>query len=255
MVWLKNFFWDIGSWGLKMLVKSVVGLGAEALNDKKKYNAFLGVSVFNKFFTKEVFEKYALWCSEYFRETAILLMDDVERINFKLFKGLTEKESLKRAKESGENLRRAFEKVIRKNNISNVRIILLRDLKLEEGFWHNLKILQEEYNSNCEFKKLFKSLMLNIIGYKVEMLIENADDKTLDELSEYLKEELAAMLYLSENGYPIELDPYSEFSIKKDLYGGLLEDLKNTLELKAARGHIYVHPEGKEYGKKSSLEK
>ena len=231
----------------KMIIERETGLAKDISKKGKKHNAFFGISIFNKFFTKDVFEEYAKWCSERFQETIIILMDDVESINFQIFKKLPQKEAKKRAWKRGDELKIAFERRLRKNNIQNIQIVLLRDFLKEIQPY--LKIIREEYKTSKVFKENFKELIWEIIGHKIEEFLEEVDENLLDRLSEFLKVELAALFYLTEKGYKIELDPTPEFSIKKDVYEGRLNNLKEKMGLKSERGHIYLHPKGKEYGK------
>ena len=102
---------------------------------------------------------------------------------------------------------------------------------------------------NPEFKNELHDLMEEGIGGKIAEYVQNnslSPAKTgeiKEVLAGYILEEFVSLLYFTETGYTIEVDPTKEFSTKALVYNGHFLDYTKLLLL-TRRGHIYTHPEG-----------
>jgi len=238
----------------KLIIKSVTALGKESLKFPKKYNGFMGISIYNYFFNGKTMEKYICWGSENFGKFLVLLMDDPEVNNLHVFKGIGKKEALEKARSHSDSLKICFKKIINKNKINNVEIVQFRDFYTELEFTKFKKIVEEEFKKNKLFRDDVLGLMHLWIGDKIDSLEKIISPNNIKELSNYIIEELTSLFYFTEKGYRIELDPTPEFSTKKKVYNGIFKEIKEKMKLKK-RGHIYLHPEGIEkYGKKKIKE-
>lgn len=230
---------------MNMIIEQSTDLGKDALENPKKYNGFLGVSILHKFFSKKNMKFYFEWCSKQFNEFFIILMDDPDKYNFQIFKNMTEKDSLEHARKISDQLKRGYEKVLRDLDISNIKILQFRDFNNDKKYKAILQAINDSNKSNKEFSKDLNHLMDIGIGGKIEEL--TFDKKGIEEarriLINYIIEELASIIYLSENHHPIELDPTIEFITKKRIYEGDFPELYDKLKL-TKRGHIYIHPAG-----------
>lgn len=230
---------------MEMIIEQSTELGKDALENSKKYNGFLGVSILHKFFSKKNMKFYFDWCSKQFDEFVIILMDDPDKYNFQIFKNMNEKDALEHARKISDELKRGYEKVLRDLDISNIKILQLRDLIKDKKYVAILQEVNNYFESNKEFAKDLNKLMDIGIGGKIEEL--PYDKKEIEEkrriLINYIIEELASILYLTENHYPIELDPTIEFTTKKRIYERDFPELYTKLKL-TKRGHIFIHPKG-----------
>jgi len=230
---------------MNMIIEQSTDLGKNALENPKKYNGFLGVSILHKFFSKKNMGFYFEWCSKQFDEFVIILMDDPDKYNFQIFKGMNEKDALEHARKISDQLKRGYEKCLRDLNISNIKILQFRDFTKDKKYKAILQEINNSHESNKEFAKDLNHLMDIGIGGKIEEL--PYDKKGIGEarriLINYIIEELTSIIYFSENHYPIELDPTIEFITKKRIYEGDFPELYDKLKL-TKRGHIYIHPEG-----------
>ncbi len=226
-----------------MIIEHVTDLGKDALENPKKYNAFIGISIPHKFFSKENIKTYSGWCSKQFKEFIILLMDDPEKYNFQVFKNMDEKETLGLVRKKSDELKRGYEKVLQHLSISNIKILQFRDFCSNNQYKNILQEIKTQFDSNEKFRNDLFSLMLLNIGGKIKELpygqkgIENI--KMI--LVNYIIEELASILYLTVNGYPIELSPNFEFETKRRIYEGDFPELYQKLRL-TKRGHLFIHP-------------
>lgn len=230
---------------MKMIVEQVADLGKDALENSRKYNGFLGVSIPHKFFSKKNMKFYFEWGTKQFKEFIIILMDDPEKYNFQVFKNKDEKDALVHARKISDNLKSGYEKVLQELKINNIKILQFRDFLNDKNYTTILQEIYKFFESNDDFRKDLFKLMDIGIGGKIEELPhdKNKIEKIRRLLVNYLIEELASILYLTENHYPIELDPTVEFTPKKRIYEGDFPELYDTLGL-TKRGHIFVHPEG-----------
>jgi hypothetical protein len=118
--------------------------------------------------------------------------------------------------------------------------------------------LRGEIRRLTPFKHSMLQLMDEVIGNKIRQYqtfrkwseVELAEKKEV--LLNYLVEELASVIFFTENGYPIEIDPTHEFSTKTLLYEDGLSGLSQKLGL-TRRGHLHAFPEG--YDKSKAREK
>lgn len=232
-----------------MIIESTTDLGTDAIQNPGKYTGFMGISVGHKFFSKATMELFFLWGSHLFKEFLILLMDDPDKYNFMIFENLSEEQALKKAQTIGDERARSYEKVIRKIGATNIRVVRFRDFN-ESKIYNDILLKTKQFSTkDLAFKKELLHLMEEGIGGKIQ---EYALQKNLslneispikEILSGYILEEFVSLLYFTENGFPIEVDPTREFSTKKFVYEGMFDDFKQYLSL-TRRGHIFAHPEG-----------
>lgn len=234
---------------LPMVIEQVTDLGKEALIKPFSYNGFMGISILNKFFAKKRMKHYFIWASQHFKEFQILLMDDPDKYNFMVFKDMSATTALEKARVISDEIKVSYQRELEKLNITNIKIIQFRDFIGNESYQKILSATLDCLQVNSAFKEDLYSLIEVSIGGKI---IEYAEKKHLDNnniatvkknLSQYIIEEFAALIYFTEKGFPIELDPTKEFSTKRLLYEGLFKNCDLFYNV-SRRGHIYLHPEG-----------
>jgi hypothetical protein len=206
-----------------MIIETTTDLGEDSIKHPGKYKGLMGISIFHKFFAKKRMEFYFSWGSTQFSEFVILLMDDPDKYNCMIFNDL--------------------------KGITNIKILQFRDFIEDPAYINVLDTIKEYLNEDSLFKEDLIGLMEMGIGEKIKDFLNQADtietspEKIKSILFMYIVEELASLIYLTQKGYPIEVDPTREFSTKKLLYEGSFPKLYKKLNL-SKRGHIYAHPEG-----------
>lgn len=231
-----------------MIIEQTTDLGTDALAHPGKYKGFMGISIMHKFFSKKNIKLYIEWASQQFIEFVIILIDDPEKYDLVVFEGLNEEKALEKSRTISDEIKCAYEKNIRTLEASNVRIFQFRDFSEDPLYQKLLHSLQEYKEKNDNFHECLMKLMQYSIGNKIsEYVAKNNSHNELSSikkvLSNYITEELTSLIYLTQIGYTIEIDPTIEFSTKKLLYEGEFPSLYNQLQL-GKRGHIYIHPEG-----------
>ncbi|WKZ31301.1 MAG: tRNA-dependent cyclodipeptide synthase [Candidatus Dojkabacteria bacterium] len=233
---------------IPMIIEQQTALGTNALLNPGKYNGFMGISIQHKFFAPKRMQYYIEWGSKVFKNFAIVLMDDPDRYNFEVFNSLNADEALTKARNISDEKKRSYEKLITALQTDNVRILQFRDFADNEEYKNILRQLKEFSVSDQSFHGDLRNLMRMGIGGKLKEMQEsrNIPDSemrdTIEVLLNYAIEELASIIYFTEYGYPIEVDPTIEFTTKTYLYDNNFPRISQSLAL-TNRGHIYAHPE------------
>lgn len=235
--------------GLEMIIERATGLGLSALENPMTYKGFMGVSILHKFYSKKRMYYYFKWASQLFKEFAIILMDDPDQYNFMVFSNMDKLDALAKAREISDEIKRSYERELTKLGIKNIKVIQFRDFKENKAFKKLVKATYEFMEKNTSFKEDLYSLIEVGIGGKIIEYQKNNhlnEEKIIDvhtQLSAYIIEELASIIYFTETGYQIEVDPTKEFSTKKYLYAKKFKKMDEYFTI-TERGHIYAHPRG-----------
>lgn len=231
----------------QMIIEKITDLAESALNNPGKYNGFMGISTPHKFFSKNNMSYYFEWCSRQFKEFVMVLMDDPEHYNFMVFKFMKKKQALQHARKISDELKTAYEKSLRGLGIQNIKILQFKDFVNNDKYKNILLEVRKNAETNPGLKKDLEEMMNYGIGGKIEEFSKKISEKELEKIKsilfQYIIEETAAIIYLTENGYPVELDPTIEFITKKRIYEGDFPEIYFKLNL-TRRGHLFIHPEG-----------
>jgi tRNA-dependent cyclodipeptide synthase len=166
--------------------------------DKKLFNIFIGISLGNKLLTPELAKKYVRWAHKNTKDDAVVLIaDDIDIINWMIFKGLNREEAKKKVCQKGYGLKGLFDKAIRElareekdpTYIANVHIIFWSDIR-NKGYDHLKEILAEEYKINEEFHKQ----VLHFVDKYIELRDAEVSDEDKDKLTDYIISELPTLL-------------------------------------------------------------
>lgn len=166
--------------------------------DKKLFNIFIGISLGNKLLTPELAKRYVKWAHNNTKDNAVVLVaDDIDVINWMIFRGLSRGEAEKKVRQKGYGMKGLFDKAIRElakeendpTYIAKVHIVFWSDIR-NKGYDHLKEILAEEYKTNEEFGRQ--------VLYFVDRYIESRDaeisDEDKDRLADYIISELPTLL-------------------------------------------------------------
>jgi len=166
--------------------------------NKGLFNIFVGISLGNKLLTKELAKKYVKWAYDNTKDNVLVLIaDDIDTVNWEIFRGFTKKKAEAKVKEKGGGITDMFErakKILAREEkdegyLSKVTIGHWSDIQ-NEGYLHLREILAEEYKTNPEFKKD----VLYFVEKYLEMRTQKVDDETKDRLAGYIIDELPTLL-------------------------------------------------------------
>jgi tRNA-dependent cyclodipeptide synthase len=166
--------------------------------DKKLFNAFIGISLGNKLLTPESIEKYVKWVHANTKDNAVVLIaDDIDVINWQVFRGLSKEEAEEKVKQKGYGIKGMFDKAIRKlakeendpTYITKVHIIFWSDIQ-NEGYEKLREILFEEYKTNKDFREQ----VLYFVEKYIELRDTEVSEENKDRLAGYIIDELPTLL-------------------------------------------------------------
>jgi len=166
--------------------------------DKKIFNIFVGISVGNKLLTPELAKRYVEWVHKHTKDNALILIaDELDAINWQVFRGFNEKNALVKAREKGYQIAGMFDKAKRTlaretddpSYITNVHTLFWEDIK-NPGFEHVCEILTEQYNTNDKFKEA----VLYFVDKYIELRQIEVIDTDKNKLASYIISELPTLL-------------------------------------------------------------
>jgi len=208
--------------------------------DKKLFNIFVGISLGNKLLTPDLAKKYVKWAHEHTKDDALILIaDDIDVINWQIFRGLDEKEAKEKVKQKAYGVAGMFEKAKRtlykENNdpsyITKVHTIFWEDVQ-NPGYKHLKEILADEYKANEKFREQVLYFVNKYIELR-EAKVSNADK---DKLAEYIIDELPTLLggiFWNDTLYNLVLYPtYADTGMSQfvlDIRGGKYFDASKLL--------------------------
>lgn len=234
-----------------MEVYTTTSLAKNIFDSSETTKGFMGISIRNRFFTKEVLEEYLAWGSEIFSEFAILLVDDPDMYNLELFKGLPSSRALQKARDISENTGHSVQSIINRRGYTNITIVKYQDFEQEPGYQEILNAVDQYVDESEIFKDLLIETIYANIGKRLNEHFQVRDYSEVDKgrailkLMNYLIGEVAGILYMHRCGYSIEVDPTPEMRIITEIYYGELRQLATKLKL-PDRGHIFAKPEDTE---------
>jgi tRNA-dependent cyclodipeptide synthase len=164
----------------------------------KMFNIFVGISLGNKLLTPKLAKKYVKWAHQNTKDNALILIaDEIDIINWQIFRELSEKEAAKKVKFKAFGIASMFEKAKRElykdNNdptfITKIHTIFWSDIR-NEGYEELRKILETQFNTN----KLFKEKVLYFVNKYLELRDYIATDKQKDQLASYIINELPTLI-------------------------------------------------------------
>lgn len=201
----------------------------------KKYNIFIGISLGNKWFTKENLREYLKWALKHTKEKVLIfIVDEIQAINYNVRnKKYSEKENLQRALRNGKQIKGSLKNLLSEfpeEDKKKIKILRWESYKDSDSFYKKYTPkVYEEFETNQKFKKQILNLVKNMIQDR-----EFSEEDYLN-FSKYLLEEFVASYsgikyFLDYYGffiYPQE-SPLHEFIIKIQK-GKIFSDLNKKL--------------------------
>lgn len=218
-----------------MIVKNTLNVAKEHILNKK-FNVLIGISLGNKFFSKENIEAYIKWALDNTKENVVILIPDkIHAINYEVKNNYSKARADKVAFKQGDKIRKICEEFISKldkEKSSRIKVLKWQDIETV-SYKNMLKVINSEFNSNSDFKNLI-----------IEIVRENVRDEKLnlsdyEKLAMYVIEELPMLISGVEyDGQLYDLLPYPDLSkidyLTLDLQEGKnFPNITHSLEIKS----------------------
>lgn len=166
--------------------------------DKKLFNIFVGISIGNKLLTPDLAKKYVKWAHTYTKDNVLILIaDDIDVVNWQIFRGLSKEEAEKKVRQKGYGIAGILDKAKRTlykeendpSYITSVHVVFWNDIQ-NPGYKHLQEILADEYKINKKFQKK----VLYFVNKYIESRKVIVSDEDKNKLAEYIINELPTLL-------------------------------------------------------------
>lgn len=228
----------------KVVVGVIRGVSLKEI-EYKKHNIFVGISLGNKWFTRENIKSEILWCLRYSKDkVGVLVADTLHAINYEVRNGYSKKRALRYALRKGGEMCLLIEEIISKlpkKEQKRVEIIRWDEVK-ENDFRKNVLLnLYKQFEKDPRFKQEIVSIVDNLI--KRESRKFNTNQRlhlcryVLEELPEFLQGLWIKRTYYDCHVYPKDdlLNQFVEKIQKKQIHPEiypLLKGINTSIELK-----------------------
>ena len=187
-----------------MRIQKIINTSLEEIKSKK-YNIYIGISLGNKWFSKENLEKYMNWSLEHTKEKVLFLIaDKIQAINYNVRnKSDSANTNLKRAIRRGNEMKLILEGLkskLSKEKQKKVIILTWQEYEEQSAFYKKYTpIIYSDFEKNKKFRRGILDLVKSLIKDR-----EFSEEEYL-KFSEYFLEEF--------------IDLFSGIKIGKDYYG------------------------------------
>ena len=194
----------------------------------RKFNIFIGISLGNKYFSKENIKDYLLWALENTKEkVAILIPDKIHSVNYEVRSKYSKERAENLAFREGEKIKEVVENIL--SEIEPEKSALVNILKWESIETNEHKSMVEILHKEFENNKDFRNSILGIV--KENMQSDKLTDSDYEKLATYPLEELPMLVSgIEYDGLTYDLLPYPGIS-KIDHLAIDLQEGKNFPEI------------------------
>lgn len=196
-----------------------------------KFNIYVGISLGNKWFTKENIKQHVLWALKYTKEkVGLLVADTLHAINYEVRNKDKPEKALVRAIKKGDEMVVILKEIIGefpKEERDKIEIIRWDDVKADEFSKKAIPVLYEEFRIN----KNFKNQILEIVrGFSESS--DRLSDEQIGKLARYILDELPELLH----GFTHKNVYYNCYTYP---YDGLLTSMVEKIQKKELFSHLH----------------
>src|SRR3989344_60771 len=206
---------------LKINMKIVKCLGATKEEvESGKFDIWVGISLGNKYFTKENVKKYILWALENTKEDVLVLIGDrLYAIKLEALDKYREQRALKVASRLGDKIEKDVKEIISELPLEKralVKTARFSEIIKTKYYNYRLDLLLDYYQKNKEFREFIANIVKSVYRKGPHTL----NEERIDKLAEYVLREIPVYL----NGaYASDKEKYYRCTIYPGL--GLIDDL------------------------------
>ena len=188
-----------------------------------KFNIWIGISLGNKYFTKENIKEYILWALENTKENVLIVVGDrLYAIKLEALDKYNKIRAFRVAARFGDKKEQEVNEIIEelpKEKRGLVKIARFRQVTDSRYYEARLEVLREGYKKNEDFRECVINIVKDIYGKSIHTLT----DEVIDKLAEYVLIELPVYLngaYYHDSG---KTGKYYECTVYPGL--GLIDEL------------------------------
>jgi len=176
-----------------MKIKNYLNTTQKEVNSKK-FSIWIGISLGNKFFTKENIREYILWALEKTKDDILVVIgDNLHSINLEILDGYNKVSALRKAIEIGDKKEKEINEIILELPPDKAKLIkIVRFAHVTSSKYHalRLEILRNEFKSNSNFN----SMIIDTIKENKKVQEKQLSNTELDKLAEYIIQEIPVYL-------------------------------------------------------------
>jgi tRNA-dependent cyclodipeptide synthase len=193
-----------------MRIASLLNISKSELSSKK-FNIFIGISLGNKYFSKERIKEYIVWALKNTKErVAVLIPDKIHAVNYEVKNEYPPERAAAVARRKGNEIERIVVDIAKELKISESKLRIVRWEQIEDArYLQMLYIFQDAFEKNLEFRKTIIDITKNTPHIRNLDLKESQYEK----LSRYVIDELPMLISgIRKDGIAYELLPYPGFA-------------------------------------------
>jgi tRNA-dependent cyclodipeptide synthase len=190
--------------------------------EAKEYNIWFGISLGNKYFSKENLEKCIPWLVDHSKDRLLIVIaDDIHAINIEILDGFTQGRSANVAQRKGLEKEKEIKEIISRLPLekqSKISVVRWKDIEDIDEKKEIYRIVKEEFLRN----EKFKDYVISIVKEYPKAAKQELTNEEYDRLAEYILRELP--IYLNGtyyNGVRYLLQPYPGLSKLDTLIMGI----------------------------------
>jgi len=172
-----------------MIIEKYLNTSKEEV-ESKKYNIWIGISLGNKYFTKENIKQYILWALENTKEDVLIVIGDgLHAINLEVLDGYSRINSIKKAIRMGDKKEEEIKSIIQELPIEKsklVKVVRFQHVTASKYHEYRLEVLLDEFKNN----KIFHDFIIKIIKENKKVQENDLSEEKLDYLAKYILNEL-----------------------------------------------------------------
>lgn len=204
----------------------------------KKFNIYVGISLGNKWFTKENLRKHLEWSLKYTKDrVGLLVADTLHVINYEVRNNMKKETAIKKSLKKGDEMVELLKELINElpgNSQGKIDIIRWKDVKENLFNEEFLSVLYKEYDNN----KNFGEYLLEIVRKHLQESDEDFSEEKIVQLGEYIINELPELLHgfvfkgTLYNCYTYPYDSLLTMMVEKIYNKELFPELSDKLDIK-----------------------
>lgn len=174
----------------------------------RKFNIYMGISLNNKWFTKENIKEYILWGLKHTKKRfCVVIADSLQAINYQARSRYSKQAAIKKALKEGDKFLGIIKEILGELSEEERRLVdVIRwdELKKDPFYSKALQIFLQEFKTNNSFREEIKKI---VGGFAGRLEQPSASNERIEKLSLYVIEELPELL----NGFTFKETYYSCF--------------------------------------------